>query len=89
MLVIVAVVELTVAGFEAVVLIFVIGVTLVVGLGLRSIGVVSFVIFVGDVESDGVEKLAGVTEDEVLLVVITLCVLGKEVDTCRVDGENV
>ena len=87
--VIVSVVELTVVVFEAVVLIFVIGVTLVVGLGLRSIGVVSFVIFVGDVESDGVEKLAGVTEDEILLVVITLCVLGKEVDACRVDEENV
>ena len=87
--VVVSVVELTVVVFEAVVLIFVIGVTLVVGLGLRSIGVVSFVIFVGGVESEGVEKLTGVTEDEVLLVVITLCVLGKEVDACRVDEENV
>ena len=54
MLVIVAVVELTVAGFEAV-----------------------------------VEKLAGVTEDDFLLVVTTLYVLGKEVDDCRVDVENV
>ena len=89
MLVIVAVVELTVAGFEAVVLIFVIGVTLVVGLGLRSLAVVSFVIFVGGVESEGVEKLTGVTEDEVLLIVTTLFVLGKEVDACRVDEENV
>ena len=87
--VIVSVVELTVVGFEAAVLMFVIGVTLEVGLGLRSIGVVSFVIFVGGVESECVEKLAGVTEDEVLLVVITLCVLGKEVDACRVDEENV
>ena len=86
--VIVSVVELTVVVFEAVVLIFVIGVTLVVGLGLRSIGVVSFVIFVGGVESESVEKLTGVTEDEVL-VVTTLCVLGKEVDACRVDEENV
>ena len=86
--VIVSVVELTVVVFEAVVLIFVIGVTLVVGLGLRSIGVVSFVLLVSGVESDGVEKLAGVTEDEVL-VVTTLCVLGKEVDACRVDEENV
>ena len=82
--VIVSVVELTVVVFEAVVLIFVIGVTLVVGLGLRSIGVVSFVIYVG-----GVEKLTRVTEDEVLLVVTTLCVLGKEVDACRVDEDNV
>ena len=86
--VIVSVVELTVVVFEAVVLIFVIGVTLVVGLGLRSIGVVSFVIFVGGVESESVEKLTGVTEDEVL-VVKRLCVLGKEVDACRVDEENV
>ena len=88
-LVIVSVVELAVVGFEAVVLIFVIGVTLVVGLGLRSIGVVSFVILVSGVESEGVEKLAGVTEDEFLLVVATLYVLGKEVDNCRVDEENV
>ena len=50
---------------------------------------VSFVIFVGGVESEGVEKLTGVTEDEVLLVVTTLFVLGKEVDACRVDEENV
>ena len=48
--VIVSVVELTVVVFEAVVLIFVIGVTLVVGLGLRSIGVVSFVLLVSGVE---------------------------------------
>ena len=87
--VVVSVVELTVVVFEAVVLIFVIGVTLVVGLGLRSLAVVSFVIFVGGVESEGVEKLTGVTEDEVLLVVTTLFVLGKEVDACRVDEENV
>ena len=87
--VVVSVVELTVVVFEAVVLIFVIGVTLVVGLGLRSIGVVSFVILVSGVESEGVEKLAGVTEDEFLLVVTTLYVLGKEVDDCRVDEENV
>ena len=87
--VIVSVVELTVVVFEAVVLIFVIGVTLVVGLGLRSLAVVSFVIFVGGLESEGVEKLTGVTEDEVLLVVTTLFVLGKEVDACRVDEENV
>ena len=87
--VVVSVVELTVVVFEAVVLIFVIGVTLVVGLGLRSLAVVSFVIFVSGVESEGVEKLTGVTEDEVLLVVTTLFVLGKEVDACRVDEENV
>ena len=53
--VIVSVVELTVVVFEEVVLIFVIGVTLVVGLGLRSLAVVSFIIFVGGVESEGVE----------------------------------
>ena len=87
--VVVSVVELTVVVFEAVVLIFVIGVTLVVGLGLRSLAVVSFVIFVGGVESEGVEKLTGVTEDDFLLVVTTLYVLGKEVDDCRVDEENV
>ena len=87
--VIVSVVELTVVVFEAVVLIFVIGVTLVVGLGLRSLAVVSFVIFVGGVESEGVEKLIGVTEDEVLLVVTTLFVLGKEVEACGLDEENV
>ena len=90
MLVIVAVVELTVAGFEAVVLIFVIGVTLVGTLPLRGRGgVVSFVILVSGVESGGVEKLAGVTEDDFLSVVTTLYVLGKEVDDCRVDVENV
>ena len=87
-LVIVSVVELTVVGFEAAVLMFVIGVTLVGTLPLRG-GVVSFVILVSGVESEGVEKLAGVTEDEFLLVVTTLYVLGKEVDDCRVDEENV
>ena len=90
MSVIVSVVELTVVVFEAVVLIFVIGVTLVGTLPLRGRGgVVSFVILVSGVESGGVEKLAGVTEDEFLLVVTTLYVLGKEVDDCRVDVENV
>ena len=88
-LVIVSAVELTVVGFEAVVLMFVIGVTLVGTLLLRAGGVLSFVISVNDVESEGVEKLAGVTEDEFLLVVTTLYVLGKEVDDCRVDEENV
>ena len=89
-LVIVSVVELTVVGFEAAVLMFVIGVTLVGTLPLRPLrGVVSFVILVSGVESEGVEKLAGVTEDEFLLVVTTLYVLGKEVDDCRVDEENV
>ena len=89
-LVIVSVVELTVVGFEAAVLMFVIGVTLVGTLPLRGGGsVVSFVILVSGVESEGVEKLAGVTEDEFLLVVTTLYVLGKEVDDCRVDEENV
>ena len=33
--------------------------------------------------------LAGVTEDDFLLVVTTLYVLGKEVDDCRVDEEIV
>ena len=51
--------------------------------------VVSFVILVSGVESGGVEKLAGVAEDDFLLVVTTLYVLGKEVDDCRVDVENV
>ena len=89
-LVIVSVVELTVVGFEAAVLMFVIGVTLVGALLLRGGGgLVSFVILVSGVESEGVEKLAGVTEDEFLLVVTTLYVLGKEVDDCRVDEENV
>ena len=89
-LVIVSVVELTVVGFEAAVLMFVIGVTLVGTLPLRGGGgVVSFVILVSGVESEGVEKLAGVTEDEFLLGVTTLYVLGKEVDDCRVDEENV
>ena len=68
---------------------FVIGVTLVGTLRLCRGGVVSFVILVNGVESEGVEKLAGVTEDEFLLVVTTLYVLGKEVDDCRVDEENV
>ena len=88
-LVIVSVVELTVVGFEAAVLMFVIGVTLVGTLPLRRGGVVSFVILVSGVESGGVEKLAGVTEDDFLLVVTTLYVLGKEVDDCRVDEEIV
>ena len=83
-LVIVSVVELTVVGFEAAVLMFVIGVTLVGTLLLRGGGGL-----VSGVESEGVEKLAGVTEDEVLLVVITLCVFGKEVDACRINEENV
>ena len=88
--VIVSVVELTVVVFEAVVLIFVIGVTLVGTLPLRGRGgVVSFVILVSGVESEGVEKLAGVTEDDFLLVFTTLYVLGKKVDDCRVDEENV
>ena len=89
MLVIASVVELIVVGVEAVVLIFVIGVTLVGTLPLRRVGLVSFVILVSGVEPIGVEKLAGVTEDEFLLVVTTLYVLGKEVDDCRVDEENV
>ena len=88
-LVIVSVVELTVVGFEAAVLMFVIGVTLVGTLPLPRGVVVSFVVLVSGVESEGVEKLAGVTEDEFLLVVTTLYVLGKEVDDCRVDEENV
>ena len=89
-LVIVSVVELTVVGFEAAVLMFVIGVTLVGTLLLRcGGGLVSFVILVSGVESEGVEKLAGVTEDDFLLGVTTLYVLGKEVDDCRVGEENV
>ena len=40
-------------------------------------GVVSFVLLVSGVEAEGVDKLAGVTEDKVLLVVTSLYVLGK------------
>ena len=50
---------------------------------------VNFVIFVDGVESEDVEKIAGVAEDVVPLVVITLNVLGKEEDDCRADEENV
>ena len=53
--VVVSVVELTVVVFEAVVLIFVIGVTLVGTLPLRRVGAVSFVMLVSGVESEGVE----------------------------------
>ena len=53
--VVVSVVELTVVVFEAVVLIFVIGVTLVGTLPLRRVGAVSFVMSVSGVESEGVE----------------------------------
>ena len=87
--VIVSVVELTVVGFEAVVLIFVIGVTVKVTLGIRRSGVVSIVLLSGGVESEAVEELVGVTEVEVLLVLTLLYVLGKEVDARRVDEENV
>ena len=87
--VIVSVVEVTVVEFEAVVLIFVIGVTVKVTLRLRGVGMVSIVILSGGTESEAVEELAGVTENEVLLVLTTLYVLGKEVDDCRVDEENV
>ena len=52
---IVSLVELTVVVFEAVVLIFVIGVTLVGTLPLRRVGAVSFVMLVSGVESEGVE----------------------------------
>ena len=87
--VIVSVVELTVVEFEAVVLIFVIGVTVKVTLGIRRLGVVDIVLLSGGVESEAVDEPAGVTEDEVLLVLTLLYVLGKEVDARRVDEENV
>ena len=88
MSVIVSVVEPTVVEFEAVVLIFVIGVTVKVTLGIRRLGVVDFVLLSGGVESEAVDEPAGVTEDEVLLVLTLLYVLGKEVDARRVDEEN-
>ena len=50
---------------------------------------VNFVIFVDGVESEDVEKIAGVAEDVVPLVVITLNVLGKKEDDRGVDEENV
>ena len=87
--VIVSVVEPTVVEFEAVVLIFVIGVTVKVTLGIRRLGVVDIVLLSGGVESEAVDEPAGVTEDEVLLVLTLLYVLGKEVDARRVDEENV
>ena len=87
--VIASVVELTVVGFEAVVLICVIDGTWSVPFLLRFSSVVSAVILLGGVESEGVEKLARVTEDEVLLVVTLLYVLGKVVDACKVDEENI
>ena len=87
--VIVSVVELTVVEFEAVVLIFVIGVTVKVTLGIRRLGVLDIVLLSGGVESEAVDEPAGVTEDEVLLVLTLLYVLGKEVDARRVDEENV
>ena len=86
--VIVSVVEPTVVEFEAVVLIFVIGVTVKVTLGIRRLGVLDIVLLSGGVESEAVDEPAGVTEDEVLLVLTLLYVLGKEVDARRVDEEN-
>ena len=87
--VIVSVVELTVVGFEAELVIFVIDVTVRGVFSTRSRGVVNFVIFVDGVESEDVEKIAGVAEDVVPLVVITLNVLDKEEDDRGVDEENV
>ena len=88
MSVIVSVVELTVVGFEAEFVILVIVVTLTGVFLTRSRSVVNFVIFVDGVESEDVEKIAGVAEDVVPLVVITLYVLGKEVDVRGVVEEN-
>ena len=88
MSVIVSVVELTVVGFEAEFVILVIVVTLTRVFLTRSRSVVNFVIFVDGVESEDVEKIAGVAEDVVPLVVITLYVLGKEVDVRGVVEEN-
>ena len=85
---IVSVVELTVVGFEAEFVILVIVVTLTGVFLTRSRSVVNFVIFVDGVESEDVEKIAGVAEDVVPLVVITLYVLGKEVDVRGVVEEN-
>ena len=89
MSVIVSVVELTVVGFEAEFVILVIVVKLTGVFLTRSRSVVNFVIFVDGVESEDVEKIAGVAEDVVPLVVITLNVLGKEEDDRGVDEENV
>ena len=88
MSVIVSVVQLTVVGFEAEFVILVIVVTLTGVFLTRSRSVVNFVIFVDGVESEDVEKIAGVAEDVVPLVVITLYVLGKEVDVRGVVEEN-
>ena len=70
-------------------MIFVIDVALTGVFSTRSRSVVNFVIFVDRVESEDVEKIAGVAEDVVPLVVITLYVLGKEVDVRGVVEGNV
>ena len=88
MSVIVSVVELTVVGFEAEFVILVIVVTLTGVFLTRSGSVVNFVIFVDGVESEDVEKIAGVAEDVVPLVVISLYVIGKEGDVRGVVEEN-
>ena len=89
MSVIVSVVELTVVGFEAEFVILVIVVTLTGVFLTRSRSVVNFVIFVDGVESEDVEKIAGVAEDVVPLVGISLYVLDKKVDVRGVVEENV
>ena len=61
-------------------MIFVIDVALTGVFSTRTRSVINFVIFADGVESEDVEKIAGVAEDVVPLVVITLYVLGKEVD---------
>ena len=69
-------------------MIFVIDVALTGVFSTRTRSVINFVIFVDGVESEDVEKIAGVAEDVVPLVVITLYVLGKEVDVRGVVEEN-
>ena len=70
-------------------MIFVIDVALTGVFSTRTRSVINFVIFADGVESEDVEKIAGVAEDVVPLVVITLYVLGKEVDVRGVVEGNV
>ena len=70
-------------------MIFVIDVILEESDLLRCRTVVSVDKLLDGVESEDVEKLVGVNEDEALLLVTALYVLGKEVETRNVDEENV
>ena len=70
-------------------MIFVIDVALTGVFSTCTRSVINFVIFADGVESEDVEKIAGVAEDVVPLIVITLYVLGKEVDVRGVVEGNV